>query len=437
MKIKFLFVIFTLIYAAPSFALDAPSVKEYCEAIHAQQAEIHRPGKWSLLKDALRLILVPGRMVHLQQTELAIPAAGRVQVQENAASENIIFSISPPNELTQSESIQKMRMRLQEIDAALKAMSPDFNYIIAASTVDDCVSRVEETQFDLDQFNHLVSERSSLHVIEQIDEATRADQIIAKTLRRLRLPWKVVHSTDLMEVHSALLNPEIKNVVLFSHGLSEGKLVDSRINEYPLSFFSDLSPSIRSLTIFACHGAEIAEAYHLSESLANNPSEYASRSLFISKGTQLEGMDELVPIRAFPSFMKKVDRILSWGEEGNATGPMIHDRLSCEVEVDRFKVKQGTFGFLLNGRYIGSLNQGNADSKTSFHFPCSYADRKVNILTIHGLSLLQTSDIESPHFEVVTHFPVGTVSHSELTHYFRADHTYQGSKYVFEVGNSL
>ena len=438
-KLKFLLVVSTMSFSMSCFASDAPSVHDYCESIQAQKGDIHRPSQWSLLKDVFRLVFTPGKLVHLKKTEINIPEQLRVQANPLASqptsdeSPNIIFSISPPDELLQTEPIDEMRQRYDEINAEMAALRISLIYIVAASSTEDCISRVTETKFDIQYFTKLTDERSSLRIIEQIDDARAVDKIIGKTLRHLHLYWKVVHSTDLMEVHAALQNRNVKNLVIFSHGLTEGKLVDSRISEYPLGFFSDLSPSLKSLTIFACHGEEIAKTYHLSEFLAANPSEHSTRELIISQGTKIAGMDELVPVRSFHSFMKKVDQQLSHEQEEEAVGPLAIEPTQCEMSLDHFKVVKGSFGFLLNGHYIGSINKGNGDSTITLDFPCSYADRSKNILTIHGLSLVEVSTIESPLFKIRTQFSGREVSHSELIHYFRADHSYQGSKFEFEI----
>jgi len=437
-KVVFLGVVLLGSNSISCFASDGPSAHDYCESIQAQKVVLHRPSQWSLLKDVLRLVFTPGRLVHLQSTELSVPDSLRVQSDPQAEdstdeSSNIIFSISPPEDLLRSEPIDEMRQRYYEVNAEMAAMKVSLIYIVAATTIDDCVSRIGETSFDIKRLSSLTEERTSLQIIEQIDDARTVDKIIGKTLRHLKLAWKVVHSTDLTDVHEALQNPNIKNVVIFSHGLTEGKLVDSRISEYPLGFFSNISPSIQSLTIFACHGEEIAKNYRLSDFLSTGQSEYSKRKLMISIGTKIAGMDELVPVRAFQSFMKKVDRELAREELDVPLGPVLVKTTSCTMSIAPFKVARGTFGFILNGRFVGSVNAGTEASTVLLQFPCSDLDHRKNILTIHGLSLIQVPSTEPPHFTVSAHFPNGNPSHSELTHYFRADHSYQGSKFEFEI----
>jgi len=430
---KYIFVFLSLstihAYASPM---------EACTQILEAKKGIHMPGKFSLIRDLLLLKFAPGKMVKLRDQRADVADSLLVhqedQTQSSSEGRNVIFSIDPPKDVLATIDLNQKRLQLDEIVQEMNSLNPMLIQISQSESIDDCLEKVKILKFDFDHYLHLFEEKMKLQIVNQVDEGAMANQVIRRTIPHLQLKWEVIHSTDLMVLHEVLRNRDVQNVVIISHGKSDGKLVDSRLSEYPLGFFTDLSPSIRSITIFSCYAEEVSKKYQINEQLSLSPSRFKSRHLYYSKGKKIAGMEESVPVKAFRSFMQKVDQRLFnemfFGVQEN-NGEVETNPLLCSLVFDGLKVIQGTLGFQLNGRFIGSLNLGNQTQ--SFAYPCDFLDREKNILIIRNLSLNQNSKIESLNFNLLPMVSGKKVFNESLHHFLRMDQSYQSSKYEFSL----
>lgn len=430
-------------YVGPiSLAAETPSIREVCVEFHEARDKFRMPSKWRLVWDVIRLKYFPGSLVRVQHTPIEISSDKKVREhdftadpeQTSAAGENIIFSIDPPERFIDSEKIGALRLRNAELNRLLKTLMPQLMPIVSAQTVERCVNLAQRSNFDFENFKKISEEKQSLRILDQIDEAKVANATLANTVGRLHLKWKVIHTTDLHAVHESLRSSQTRNIVILSHGLSTGKLIDSSLNEYPLGFFSEISPSIRSVSIFSCHAPEIAKSYKLREKLAQAKSQYGMRHLYIADGVQLAalpGMEDIVPVRSFRSFMRKVDASLSWRPRDLESGPEAEVTPLCKIKMEGLKVTQGTLGFSLNGRFIGAVDE-TFTAIPALTYPCTFEDRVKNILIIHSLNLIISSGVQSLDFQPTLEHPGFSIGKESLKNYHRSDGSYQGSKYEFE-----
>ncbi len=429
------FQVLTLLAVVAALAVPAQASstnREACVEVINARTQLRPPSGLGVLWTLFRLKFFPGSLVQVRTTEVAIAPEQRVAPVVAPVQANVIFSIEPPSEIANSPEVETMRRRYAVVSRLISSGLNDFKKIAGAKTVADCLTRAEKAGFDFNAFMKLAQERNSLGLVEQIDEGRLTNKVIQGTLSHLKLDWRVVHSTDLMEVHEALREPGLRNVVIVAHGLSGGKLVDSRLNEYPLGFFSEIAPGIRSLSIFACHGEEIAKLYDVARQLGGFRSQFTRRTLYVSKGTRLGSLEEMVPVRAFPSFMTKVDqRLASRGPLEPRVDKPGTPVLRCAMSFPGLTVKSGTLGFILNGRYLGSRNQGSTDIELDY--PCAFADRKRNILVIRNLSLLAAATIATTAFDVLPDHPGQNLTDTQLKHFYRADGSYQSSKFDFSI----
>ena len=139
-------------------------------------------------------------------------------------------------------------------------------------------------------------------------------------------------------------------------------------------------------------------------------------------------MDEAVPVKAFRSFMSKVDRVLANDEP---YGEPVKPQTECGMQFEGLKITRGTLGFILNGKFIGSANMGNGP--LVFSYPCSFIDREKNILSIQNLDLIENANIDSTQFKVLPIVAGKKIDRESLSHYWRGDKSYQGSKYEFSL----
>ena len=435
MIFKFLMVALFLLVGTPAHASDSRS---YCEGIIENRSE-HQPiRKWSLLKDMIRLRFLPGRLVRLESDRIVVPNESRIRFMQDEnnrdSRKNIIFSLEPPSDVLFENDLQQMRARRAELMSELRLLSTTFSWIGSAGTVDECVRRAELSIFDFESFSRLYLERAALRLIDQVDEGLMASNEIRRTIHRLHLKWQVVPVSDLKEIHEALQDHSVENVMIVAHGLEEGKLIDSRNSEYPLSFFNHLSPSIRSVSIFACHGREIAQNYRIREHLSKGRSLYRQRLVLISNGSNIAGIEDSVPIKAFHSFLKKTDRLLfnekSVSQRDPSMGEFEKPEVKCSLKTEGFKVTRSSIGFLLNGHFIGSVNKSETDP--TIYFDCDLYKRDKNILILRNLGVYEKADIDSIEFKIIPYHQDGETAVGQVEHYRRPDQSYQGSKFEFQ-----
>jgi hypothetical protein len=413
----------------------------FCADLQNERDQIKGVSRYSVIRDFLRLALFPGKLVSVRTERVKIPDANLVRqpdsIEDEGERAHLIFSIDPPLESVSRADLETMRREYQALNQELAEAAPLLMRLIYAPSIEACVGLISETQFDYAHFLELISSRSRYRLLEQIDEAAHAHRAIFKMQRRSRMNWTVIHSTDLSEVHRALSDPRVQDVVIFAHGLSGGRIMDSRGSAYPLTFFNQLSINLRSISIFACHGEESVDLYDLKKSLSRGLSTHPERAVMVSIGSHLGGRDELVPVASFKSFMKRVERTLGFlrNAEWNLPEPTREDpgERMCRVGVSGFKVKEGTFGFILNGQFVGALHSSGSDTEV-MDYPCAFLNAGKNIISIRSLGLFDRGSLEREGFKLEPISPGYQIGSPSLVHYSRPDGSYQGSVMSFDLG---
>ena len=412
MKLVFVFyMVYTVVaedfaYSQNETQAESHSVEDYCRDFQAAKSSLEQIKKTTLIYDVLRLSLIPGRLVDVETNEIQILENHQFLPltldSDGNEDENIIFSIHPPEVLLQKVNLDEMRARDKILSHELKKMNAQLLKIAKQKTIEDCIQLSINQNFDFQHYMELGKEKNSLNLLAQYKEGEIANRVIVRAIRKLKLNWKVIESTDLNSVHLALKSLKLRNVVIISHAFENGRLVDSSLNEYPIGFFNDLSPSLKSISLFTCHAKEVSMRYRLNEKLMNTASFSNKRALFISRGAFLAGMSEIVPIRAFPRFMKHVESqiIEILNDENLSTDSLPFYLLpnQCSFLVKGFQSISGSFSLTLNGGFLGSLIGMNLDQ--SFVFPCNFLIKGNNILTIKGFGLLSAHDEMSADFNL-------------------------------------
>lgn len=412
--------------AAP--ALPPPHTsQDFCEEIHQARTRLKKQKKGKVFSDVLKLTFSPGHLVQTKEVIIPVSPPSRIRSENDRnLSQNIIFSITPPADLTNNIDVEKMQARYRELHHEIKKLRGHLMKVAFQPSVEKCVEKSKSLGFSFEHFTTLATEANSLQLITQINESKKADRMIKRALRHLKLKWKVVHSTDMMEVHEMLRSHHLQNVVIISHGLFDGKLLDSRMNQYPTGFFSNISESVQSISLFSCHAEEIVKGYHLKERLESTPSNYSKHLLYFSTGTEIGGLKEVVPVSAFPLFLRRVESSLLRNTETEDTlagASPTRPAPVCKIEISGLDVTSGALAFNLNGFFIGAAHAG--ETPHAFEYPCAFQESPKNILTLHGINLLGATTIQSTDFQILAS------KNGKMSHYYKDDHSYQGSKFEF------
>ncbi len=210
--------------------------------------------------------------------------------------------------------------------------------------------------------------------------------------RQLRFHWKQKTPDSLQVLHQGLRSRRTQDLVLFLRSFPDGRLVDDLDEELPGTFFEQISPNLRSLSIFACFGEAVIEHYKLRQTMSQRLAYHPERSLFVSNQDCREeesGEPLGPPVRRFRSFMKQVERGVRaqenrewWEDEPTKEDP---GHPLCALSV-RSRSEEGagrSFRFYLNGHFLGVL-QAASDRVQYLDHPCSFLQENLNEVEIAG-----------------------------------------------------
>jgi hypothetical protein len=421
-------------------ASDLPQIRQSCEELQTQRGQIPHISRWRMLGQLLRLKFRPGSVAFPDFVNLNTPERELLPTPSGnpPAGRNLIFSLMPPARLTQGPEFERAKARYEELTDTLLAMLPQLRSFMYADGVDECIALAKEAQFDFKAFQTLGTERAGLEWVNQIRDGREASAILSRT--KLRHDWEVYHTTDLMTVFQSLRSTQVRNIIIVAHADTDGRIFDSSFNEYPIGFFSDISPTIESISIYSCHSEKVVERYKIAERIRVLPTYHERRTVYRSVGMKLMGIQDVVPIKSLGSFIKKVDHWQSFEEDEAKVKPA---HAYCRIGLEGVQAKSGGFGFLLNGEFIGAINPGTHAEPLTLYYPCSLADRAKNVLVLKGIHPSTRSALTAPpellKGWITRAVPAGPGgAHQEVrselppaTHYRRPDGSYQSSKWVF------
>lgn len=424
-----LFAATALAVASPPLARADDTVKTVCEQVVGFKSQA--PNAFAQLWELIRVKVAPGSVVKTQ--ELAVPPAPESLYPDHAGkiakAANVIFSLAPPASRAEGLDLPKMAARLDELTEELKSFSGKLRELAETKNVTECIDHATKNKVDFAQLFKLIEERQSLRLIEQIREWQQAKKALKAALPNLSLRWKVIPVTSARMLDFALRYGVAKNIVIMAHATSDGKIVDSEMNMLPLGFFSNLSPVVQTLTIYACHGSSIVKAYELQKKFQEAPSYHREREVFFVQGSHLQGQDDVVPVDAFGITMAGIEekiRALAAREARQVPVPEREEPKACWAYFPDLKVTKGNLAFLINNRFAGLVS--SIESGASFYFPCRFLDRPKNALVIRGINLESQTEIAMTSFRVEIEDPTRKVSAQNLQHFYRQDHSYQSSK---------
>ena len=196
--------------------------------------------------------------------------------------------------------------------------------------------------------------------------------------KRSRLLWKIESRKNLSILHKAVRDDRVQDLVLAFRALPDGRLFDDLGQELPESFFEQISPNLRSLSIHTCFGEEVARHYSLREILASGISYHAERSLFVSEQAcddeEVAEPGEPETYR-FRSFMKQVERgiVAQQKREWWWDDPVREDPgfALCALAIRSDKTEDLHLGFFLNGHFIGA-QEGASEGIDHLQYPCRF-----------------------------------------------------------------
>jgi hypothetical protein len=106
---------------------------------------------------------------------------------------------------------------------------------------------------------------------------------------------------------------------------------------------------------------------------------------------------------------------------------------SCKLRIENFHPEAGTFGFILNGHFIGAV--GSPETRDLLEYSCGFLKNGLNLLEVRSLGLRIRGTIGHEPFQFTPLPWTGTVSELQLQNFSRPDGSYQGSRLDFNYGH--
>ena len=413
---------------------------DYLQIIHQDKTNNE---KFIEFKTVLLQMNTPGHFSHPDTEELKTP--DQMMVKANTSSmatiRNVIISLAPresiQEEMNSSGAYDEYMGKLKK----LKKLQKVFGRLYRSNSKEECQAKKEKHEFNLADYDALKNEidqdknagfmfQNKL-VQKQIKMVKGRFQFFNKT----KLNWEVISANTLNQVHEILRSPTVGNVILLAH--SEGnykKLVDSSLAQFPTSFFSDLSPSLMSLSFYSCHASFIESVFGLKDKFLASPTFYQKRKLYFAEDTKtIDGEGSL--LSGFGSFLIRVDNDLVPLIEGNMLNQSLKgssyselNTAMCKISVGKMQVDQGSLSVIVNRRFVGTINR--YETGTEFDFPCKFIDREENVVLLQNHSLTEDLKLSVNEFALkISGVEIGTTGTQHFTDPATKD--YAGSKITF------
>ena len=364
-----------------SFHLPEPV--DYCETLirkdFISRARIARD--ISLAWKIDQVVINPSRFS--EASWLEYPNAHLTQ-DANPANRNVILILSPSQKQEDEYDLEKPI--LANLNQDLKRERKTIRYLKTAPGYDECLVRLKETRFDPIAYSKLFRRVKKNEFVQNAKFLKLTQKQLKSAGKKwfglvnaLKHDWETVPFSNLNQIRNALRDPSIANLIIVLHGSEIGKFEDAELNIFPYHGFGNISPHLRSLSIFTCHGEQIVQSYPIAEILRNQESPYPVRLVGYSKSHDFMESSNSTPLVALSSFMVAVDKKIV-EIESNSTLALgfINENLSaplpeeeCVAQVTAADFDMGAFDLDLNSQWIGTLYPGEG-KRHRYRFPCRW-----------------------------------------------------------------
>lgn len=395
MKALHVALIFLLIPVAHSMSL--------CEDLY--QAKKDHYTKKGLRQSKISLILSQLKPSRLAKPEILNMKARKSEYYPTVNSgANIIFSLGPTAEARDSYYLSRKK-KYEEVSRKFESFLPLVELIVKSNkmkcanpekkcsdtkikdTIRSCQRDVERLELDYTEFKSMYEFLDENDYIGERQTGDKARKYFKSIEKKLKLHWEFRYKTSLQDVFEAIQSEKVSNIIIISHGSSvNGHIKDSDGRDYPVNFFQNLSPALKSLSLYSCHSEKGKDSYKLIEALKTNPSFYTKRILFTVKEKNFNGLGNVVPLKGLKSFVKKVDKYLS-KEKWYLAGKRSKDNMkACKfsAKLRGFPFNNTSVFFTLNGVPVKISRESNNYS-TKLDVPCNLVKQGKNILFFRNI----------------------------------------------------
>ncbi len=403
--------------ATPDFLKDEEICKSvwgakiYKEATRKQDLEM----KWNVVQMAIS----PGRFAEPVLENVVMNPKLLVQepMNELASGKNVILIIAPSDQ--QISDYEEAQSKLEAWKGEFRTLDQKLTVLMKEKTYASCLIAQKETRFSYLRYVELKDLISEMQVAERIRELQLFKKEARKS-RKLKLDWQILEMKSLNDIRKLLADPTLQNLILVSHGESNGKIVDAEFNELPHNAFASISPNLQSVHFFSCHSGDAVKSYRLKELLSSQSSFHQTRVVGHVHSASFLEEENSAPDLELGNFIERVDgelyRTLSQNIQNQVIRPgalaQMPELQECRIRFDGLAISKGAFHLKVNRHW--ALTEYPGEEKTQVTFPCDWlnesAASKSILITLENPNLLVKSTIQSPLVKVVIDGPDGRIA---------------------------
>lgn len=403
-----------------------------------KNVDISLPNLSTKLVDAMASSLAQGIANRLNSALVNNKFASSVSILSKIKKSNEVFFMDIPQ--TEKE----------------KENSRPYNYIQQqyARRADACAIKGEELNFSLKDYLEENKKSSALYFERQMQSNQQViDLINKKSQNGPKLDWEVLETMTIKDLNTIITDPTVGNVVIVAHAAQNGSLMDSNFIEVPERVFANISPTIRSISVYSCHDGLVRKKYKLEEKLKTQNSIYENRMALFPITMNFMNTPESAPIMAVGGFLQKVELMLDTkitnyssnrtqdNKQTLCSAYLVNEdsendlnnqsRLKLQYRKEtQFQVTKGSYMFSLNGKPVGVLEPKN---HARLEFSCDLLKPEGNVIINQDITTELNSTIVEKKFNLHLNMPGQGIRIIPGEHFQRKDNSYRSSKFKFDL----
>lgn len=390
---KILTTLICLIFFSIANAEETP----FCRDLLAQEKVKTKSYFWQ----SLRLVIFPGSLLKPSFNKITITPEKQFSKLDISNLKNVILifdSLNPIFSEKEKRELEQFKERSNIVKKGIKKLKRSLKRLSwGHNSNNKLTNRFERPHFEKESVrrSRCYSLEKSLHLdydklykkysqlsfeIFKYKQKITADfysKIFKKKLKHLKQKWNIIYGVNHNTFAKYISSNDIENIIIIGHSNQNHALLDT--NKFALTprhFLKNISPTIRSISIFSCESNKIENNYKLTDRLKNTPSIWKKRFAITVKNKNVFGKGNVVSPLGLSSFLKKVDKFLYIEKEDskNQQGTKIYQQPKrCSFYLtDQFQIPTDSILATLNGNYLIANKVWNDEIKTiSFKFNCN------------------------------------------------------------------
>jgi len=356
----------------------------------------------------------------------------------------VVVSISPPDVNPDVLQYKQDESRAKQLRTKMKAYRRAFKKaLFNANSVDDCQTRLKDSAARFSAFSKDAVEYNRVSYVRTFQRATRLSEVIRNIVKKFP-QWTLVEAKNFQEVYKALSDQKVTAAILVAHSYyaeikntsrpidPDAKLFDAAGHFFPHGFFSNLSPQLRVFGLFTCHSDAVVKWYGLEDELQKvvDHSSGSGRELKLVTSQlkpEVSFLEDALPVMTFPAYLKRIDH----QSRGHFLMPNKTESNHCSVDIENYKYKNGVPVVLINGKYIGTLDQNSDHSH--FAFLCWFTKNGTSTLILRNQDQNHDLDLDANQLKIFysKNSTTDSIKSSLNVQNFYSDGEYSSSKAVF------